>query len=177
MSGARFETRVRLWKWELQKLADRTGLMITVCHMPSRRSKWNKIEHRLFSFITQNWRGKPLESHAARRRTTSGTLTSPPSDGGALLGADHSGGHLLPGTRDPTSEGGAAYDHHGSEGRVRLGLPELVPSAWNWSATGRGGGARQHRDRRALHPLDEVECTRRLIVPFRMAAMRNELGY
>ena len=47
MSGARFETRVRLWKWELQKLADRTGLMITVCHMPSRRSKWNKIEHRL----------------------------------------------------------------------------------------------------------------------------------
>jgi hypothetical protein len=55
--------RVRLWKLELQKLADETGLEIAVCHLPPGTSKWNKIEHRLFSAITQNWRGKPLVSH------------------------------------------------------------------------------------------------------------------
>ena len=55
--------QVRLWKFELQKLADETGLAIAVCHLPPGTSKWNKIEHRLFSMITQNWRGKPLVSH------------------------------------------------------------------------------------------------------------------
>ena len=59
--------RVRLWKTELQKLADRINLTIKVCHLPPGTSKWNKIEHRLFSFITQNWRGKPLVSQEARR--------------------------------------------------------------------------------------------------------------
>jgi hypothetical protein len=56
--------RVRLWKWELQKLADEAKLAVRVCHFPPGTSKWNKVEHRLFSFITQNWRGKPLTSHA-----------------------------------------------------------------------------------------------------------------
>jgi hypothetical protein len=56
-------SRTRLWKWELQLLADETGLAITVSHFPPGTSKWNKIEHRLFSFITLNWRGKPLTSH------------------------------------------------------------------------------------------------------------------
>ena len=56
--------RLRLWKLELQKLADETGLEIDVCHLPAPgTSKWNKIEHRLFSAISQNWRGKPLVSH------------------------------------------------------------------------------------------------------------------
>jgi len=55
--------RVRLWKTQLQDLADQTGLSISVCHLPPGTSKWNKIEHRLFSFISQNWRGKPLTSH------------------------------------------------------------------------------------------------------------------
>jgi DDE family transposase len=54
--------RTRLWKTELQHLADDTGLQICVCHFPPGTSKWNKIEHRLFSFITQNWRAKPLET-------------------------------------------------------------------------------------------------------------------
>ena len=56
--------RVRLWKRELQELADRTGLTLTVCHFPPGTSKWNKIEHRLFSHIAMNWRGKPLVSLA-----------------------------------------------------------------------------------------------------------------
>lgn len=55
--------RVRLWKVELQQLADELHLPIMVCHLPPGTSKWNKIEHRLFSFITQNWRGKPLVTH------------------------------------------------------------------------------------------------------------------
>jgi hypothetical protein len=56
-------SRNRLWKRELQALADTTGLAIEVTHLPPGTSKWNKIEHRLFSFISQNWRGKPLVSH------------------------------------------------------------------------------------------------------------------
>src|SRR6266516_3118946 len=56
-------SRVRLWKLELQRLADETGLTIQVCHLPPGTSKWNKIEHRLFAFISQNWRGKPLVSY------------------------------------------------------------------------------------------------------------------
>ena len=56
--------RVRLWKWELQRFADRTGLTITVCHYPPGTSKWNRIEHRLFSYIAKNWRGQPLVSLA-----------------------------------------------------------------------------------------------------------------
>ncbi len=69
-------SRVRLWKWELQKLADATGLTLTVCHFPPGTSKWNKIEHRLFSFITQNWRGKPLVSYAVILSLIAATATA-----------------------------------------------------------------------------------------------------
>jgi transposase len=68
--------RVRLWKTELQKLADETGLVISVCHLPPGTSKWNKIEHRLFSFITQNWRGKPLISFATIVSLIAATTTT-----------------------------------------------------------------------------------------------------
>lgn len=61
-SGGSNGHRVRLWKWELQRFANRTGMSITVCHFPPGTSKWNKIEHRLFSYIAMNWRGKPLAS-------------------------------------------------------------------------------------------------------------------
>jgi Rhodopirellula transposase DDE domain len=56
-------SRCRLWKVELQRLADETGLTITVCHFPPGTSKWNKIEHRMFCHITENWRGRPLINH------------------------------------------------------------------------------------------------------------------
>jgi hypothetical protein len=55
-------SRVRLWKTELQRFADETGLKISICHFPPGTSKWNKIEHRMFSYISQNWRGRPLVS-------------------------------------------------------------------------------------------------------------------
>ena len=67
--------RTRLWKAELQKLADQLGFPITVCHLPPGTSKWNKIEHRLFSAITQNWRGKPLVSHEAIVNLIAATTT------------------------------------------------------------------------------------------------------
>jgi hypothetical protein len=67
--------RVRLWKRELQTLSDETGLSITVCHYPPGTSKWNKIEHRLFCHITQNWRGKPLTSLMAIVELIAATCT------------------------------------------------------------------------------------------------------
>lgn len=81
-------SRLRLWKWELQKLANRTGLAITVCHFPPGTSKWNKIEHRLFSHIAMNWRGKPLVSLATivsligSTRSTSGLRVRAEIDAG-----------------------------------------------------------------------------------------------
>jgi Rhodopirellula transposase DDE domain len=68
--------RVRLWKVELQKLADETGLQISVCHLPPGTSKWNRIEHRLFSYITINWRGKPLHSLETVINLIAATTTS-----------------------------------------------------------------------------------------------------
>jgi len=68
-------SRVRLWKWELQRLADETGLAISVCHFPPGTSKWNKIEHRLFAFISQNWRGQPLVSYAVILSLIAATTT------------------------------------------------------------------------------------------------------
>jgi hypothetical protein len=75
-SGGSNGARVRLWKWELQKLADEIGLEISVCHFPPGTSKWNKIEHRLFSFISQNWRGKPLISHEVIINLIAATTTA-----------------------------------------------------------------------------------------------------
>jgi transposase len=69
-------SRVRLWKWELQRLADETGLTISVCHFPPGTSKWNKVEHRLFAFISQNWRGKPLVSYAVVLSLIAATSTT-----------------------------------------------------------------------------------------------------
>jgi hypothetical protein len=68
--------RTRLWKTELQRLADHTGLQITVCHFPPGTSKWNKIEHRLFSFISRNWRGQPLISYQVIINLIAATTTS-----------------------------------------------------------------------------------------------------
>ena len=62
-SGGSNGYRVRLWKLELQRFADQSGLAVTVCHLPPGTSKWNKIEHRLFAYISMNWRGRPLVSH------------------------------------------------------------------------------------------------------------------
>jgi hypothetical protein len=74
--GGSNSNRVRLWKTELQTFADETGLQVCVCHFPPGTSKWNKIEHRLFSFISKNWRGQPLVSYAVIINLIAATTTS-----------------------------------------------------------------------------------------------------
>ena len=73
--GGSNSSRSRLWKVALQDLADDLGFPLQVCHFPPGTSKWNKIEHRLFCFITQNWRGRPLLSHQAIVELISSTTT------------------------------------------------------------------------------------------------------
>ena len=69
-------SRLRLWKLELQKFADNTGLSVSVCHFPPGTSKWNKVEHRLFSFISSNWRGQPLRDYETIVKLISRTTTA-----------------------------------------------------------------------------------------------------
>ena len=68
--------RLRQWKLELQRLADSAGLSIMVCHFPPGTSKWNKVEHRHFSFISSNWRGEPLRDYEKVVRLIAGTTTA-----------------------------------------------------------------------------------------------------
>jgi hypothetical protein len=81
-AGGSNGSRLRLWKWELQRLSDALRLPIAVCHFPPGTSKWNKVEHRLFSFISSNWRGEPLADYAtvvnliSRTTTTTGLTVS-----------------------------------------------------------------------------------------------------
>lgn len=75
-SGGSNGYRIRLWKLELQRLSDRIQIPIRVCHFPPGTSKWNKIEHRLFSFISKNWRGQPLISHAVMLNLIAATTTT-----------------------------------------------------------------------------------------------------
>ena len=91
-AGGSNGSRLRLWKWELQQYATRSGLSISVCHFPPGTSKWNKIEHRLFSHIAMNWRGKPLVSLAtivsliAATRSTAGLRVRSEIDRGRYPG-------------------------------------------------------------------------------------------
>jgi Rhodopirellula transposase DDE domain len=74
-AGGSNGSRLRAWKVHLQSLADRLGVAVTVCHYPPGTSKWNKVEHRLFSFISMNWRGRPLLSYEAVVNLIGGTTT------------------------------------------------------------------------------------------------------
>lgn len=82
-------SRCRLWKVALQELADELGLKLLICHFPPGTSKWNKIEHRLFSFITQNWRGRPLTSHQTIVSLIASTTTSTGLTVKAALDTNH----------------------------------------------------------------------------------------
>ena len=76
-SGGSNSPRTRLWRWELQRLANRTGLTLELCHYPPCPSKWNKIEHRLFCHITRNWQGIPLEDLTIVINLIRSTTTEP----------------------------------------------------------------------------------------------------
>ena len=88
-------SRVRLWKVELAKLAAETGLEITVCHYPPGTSKWNKIEHKMFSFISMNWRGRPLVSYRTIIELISATTTA----SGLSIRAEQDLNHYETGTK------------------------------------------------------------------------------
>jgi hypothetical protein len=87
--GGSNSSRNRLWKVALQELADELDLRLQVCHFPPGTSKWNKIEHRMFSFITQNWRGKPLVSHQAIVNLIASTTTRAGLTVKAALDSNH----------------------------------------------------------------------------------------
>jgi hypothetical protein len=93
-------SRVRLWKVELQRLADETGLVMGVSHFPPGTSKWNKIEHRLFSFISKNWRGQPLASLQVIVNLIAGTTTKK----GLKIHAEIDPAKYPPGVKVPDSE-------------------------------------------------------------------------
>src|SRR6266700_3626380 len=75
-AGGSNGSRLRLWKWELQKFADETRRSLSVCHFPPGTSKWNKVEHRLFSFISSNWRGEPLRDYETIVNLIANTTTA-----------------------------------------------------------------------------------------------------
>lgn len=94
-AGGSNSYRNRLWKAELARLAAETGLTITVCHYPPGTSKWNKVEHRLFSFITRNWRGRPLTSYRVIVELAAATTT----ETGLRVLAEWDQGHYPTGTK------------------------------------------------------------------------------
>lgn len=98
----------------------------------------------------------PKSRSMLRRRSTVGRRRTGAAVPVHQQGREARSAHGVPGPCHRAGEGSATHDHHGPGSRVRPGVPELVPSARNPSATGRSGRARQHRDRRAIHPLDEV---------------------
>jgi hypothetical protein len=121
-AGGSNSARCRLWKWELQRLADKTGLTIRVRHFPPGTSKWNKIEHRLFSFITRNWRGRPLVSLAV--------IVS-------LIGATRTGTGLRVRAeldRDKYPDGRKVSDEEMASIRLR---PDEFHGDWNYTITPR----------------------------------------
>jgi hypothetical protein len=105
--------RLRAWKVELARLAAETGLRITVCHYPPGTSKWNRIEHRMFSFITMNWRGRPLTS----LRTMIALISAAATTTGLTIQAAHDGNWYPTGVKISDVELAAVpvdpHDFHG----------------------------------------------------------------
>ena len=116
--GGSNSSRGRLWKVELQRLADATGLRVHVCHFPPGTSKWNRIEHRMFSYITINWRGRPLET----LRTVIELISATTTETGLTIHADH----------DPT-----IYERGVKITNAQLAAVPLHPHDWHgeWNYT------------------------------------------
>jgi len=120
--GGSNSSRSRLWKVSLQALADELDLRLHVCHFPPGTSKWNKIEHRLFSFITQNWRGRPLVSHQTVVNLIAGTTTK--------------AGLIVKAALDTTQYDTAVKVTEDQLSRLRL-LPHRFHGDWNYQLTPR----------------------------------------
>lgn len=115
--------RLRLWKKQLTALADTTGLTITVCHLPPGTSKWNKIEHRLFSHISMNWAGQPLTSHDVAVNLIAGTTTRT----GLTVHAQRDTGKYPRGVKVP--------DHEMKDLTAQYLTPHQWHGEWNYTIT------------------------------------------
>jgi len=122
--------RNRLWKRELGALAARTGLAITVCHLPPSTSKWNRIEHRLWSHVSMNWRGKPLTSHEVVVNLIGATTTSK----GLKVHAELDQGYYPTGTKVTNAELAAVPN-----------TPHHFHGEWNYTISGKPIPARPRR--------------------------------
>ena len=142
-AGGSNSYRYRVWKGELAALAAETGLAITVCHFPPGTSKWNKIEHRLFSHITLNWRGRPLTSHQVVVQTIAATRTS----GGLRVEAALDTGDYPTGVAISKERMAALpLERHAAHGAWNYTLhPRRVPSAADAAPASESGGAAQRR--------------------------------
>ena len=118
--------RTRLWKYQLQKLADETGLKIAICHFPPGTSKWNKIEHRMFCHMTANWRGRPLESLEVIVNLIANTRTSK----GLTIQADLNSNSYLKGIKISDEE----------MSRLNI-VPADFHGEWNYCISARTSGA------------------------------------
>lgn len=127
-AGGSNGSRLRLWKLELQKLADELRFPVSVCHLPPGTSKWNKIEHRLFSFISQNWRGRPLVSHEVIVNLIAATTTR----GGLRVQCELDDSSYLPGRKVSKQEFAAIRirrdEFHGDWNYTVLPSPPRVQS-------------------------------------------------
>jgi Rhodopirellula transposase DDE domain len=162
-AGGSNSYRYRLWKAELATLAAETGLDITVCHFPPGTSKWNKVEHRLFSHITLNWRGRPLTSHEvvvqtiATTRTSTGLRVAAQLDTGVYpLGVAVSKADMLALPLAPHSWCGSWNYTIGSAAKSTDQRP---PEQQGSSRTGVGGSGQAHTRDRALEVLSDPRLT------------------
>jgi hypothetical protein len=142
-AGGSNSYRYRVWKSELAALAAETALAITVCHFPPGTSKWNKIEHRLFSHITLNWRGRPLTSHEVVVQTIAATRTrSGLHVEAALDGNDYPTGVAISKER----MAGLPLERHATRGSWNYTLhPRRVSSSADQAPASESGGAAQRR--------------------------------
>src|SRR5438270_2201758 len=142
-AGGSNSYRHHVWKSELAAFAAEVGLLITVCHFPPGTSKWNKIEHRLFSYITLNWRGRPLTSHEVVVKTIAATRTS----GGLRVEAALDTGDYPTGIAVSKERLQALpLERHATHGAWNYSLhPQDVPAAGRSAPVGEAGGPAQRR--------------------------------
>src|SRR5690242_15891913 len=155
-AGGSNSYRYRVWKSELAALAAETGLVITVCHFPPGTSKWNKIEHRLFSHITLNWRGRPLTSHEVVVQTIAATRTS----GGLRVEATLDPGDYPTGIAISKERFAALpLERHATHGAWNYTLhPRPASGGTHAAAAGEAGGPARRRQE-MLRKLDDERLT------------------
>jgi DDE family transposase len=155
-AGGSNSYRYRVWKSELAALAAETGLVITVCHFPPGTSKWNKIEHRLFSHITMNWRGRPLTSHEVVVQTIAATRTSRGLRVGAVLDP---GGYPTGVSISKERFAALPLERHTVRGAWNYTLqPAAATPAVSEATTGQRSSP-AHRRQEMLHKLNDERLT------------------